>query len=237
MSRRRLLIGGGGMVGAAALVMAALIAIQLLRSDDPGLAEEAPAIGTTGAGAPFAAAGVRHYVVDAAASSAKYVVREKLRNLPVSTNAVGETSAISGDLYLTDTGPAPSPASRFRVDLRTLRSDESRRDSYIRDNTLQAGLFPSAEFTIESVTGYPAASAEGTEFAASLVGSMTIHNVTKPLTWQVKARRQGDTLTATADSDFKMTDFGITPPDVVLAKAEDGVHLQVVLVARLRAGA
>jgi polyisoprenoid-binding protein YceI len=61
---------------------------------------------------------------------------------------------------------------------------------------------------------------------------MTIHGVTKPVTFDVKARRSGDALSAIADTDFKMTDFGMTPPRVPIATSEDGVHVQVVLVAR-----
>ena len=46
----------------------------------------------------------------------------------------------------------------------------------------------------------------------------------------------GDTLSAIADTDFKMTDFGITPPDVSLAKSENGVHLQIRILAKLAPG-
>ena len=48
---KRWLIFGGGAIGLVAVAIVALIVIQLLRSDDPKLATEAPRIDTPVAGA------------------------------------------------------------------------------------------------------------------------------------------------------------------------------------------
>ncbi len=245
MTSKRLLLFGGVAIFAVLAAVVTAVAVQTLRSDDVNLETSAPAI-TAQPGAastsPTAtaasgqtaqpAAGVFHFVVDPSGSKATYVVREKLAALPVDSNAVGATSTLSGDIYLTKDGLHTGQKSSFKVDLRTLRSDESRRDNFITSNTLQANRFPFAEFVVDSVTGWPADYVDGTEVTLKLTGSMTIKGITKPVSWDVKARRQGDTLTAIADTSFKMTDFGITPPDVGIAKAQDGVQLQIVLVAK-----
>ena len=119
------------------------------------------------------------------------------------------------------------------MDLRTLKTDEGLRDRFVRDQTLQTGRFPFAEFVITGITPFPANYVDGTEVSVNITGNMTIHGVTKPLTFTSKARRAGGALTGIADVDFKMSDFNITPPNVQLAKSEDGVHLQIVLVAKL----
>jgi polyisoprenoid-binding protein YceI len=233
----------------AVLGVGAVIGIQLLRSDDPNLATEAPEIPTSSspaaaatgtvptptAGASSATAGVMRFVIDPAQSSAKYVVRETLRGLE--TNAVGETRDganpdVSGEIYLTREGLHTAQPSTFRVDLRTIASDESMRDNFVRQNTLRTNQFPFAEFTVKSVTGFPSSYTENAQVQLTLSGDMTIRGVTKPVTFTVLARQAGDTLTATADADFKMTDFGITPPEVPFAKARDEIHIQVVLVAK-----
>lgn len=238
MKRKHYLILSGAGLLAVVAALATAVAVQTLRSDDVDLEESAPAIPRQDAsaaasqGAPSDQAGVLRFVVDASGSKATYVVREKLAALPVESNAVGETGQISGEIYLTSDGLHPGQKSTFRVDLRTLRSDESRRDNFIRSNTLRANQFPFAEFVVESVNGWPSNYVDGTEVVLQVSGSMTIKGITRPLTFDVKARRQGDTLTAIADAEFKMTDFGITPPDVALAKAQDGVRLQVVLLAK-----
>jgi polyisoprenoid-binding protein YceI len=214
-----------------------VVVVQLLRSDEADLKTSAPEIPTQAASSPVSgtggqAPGVFRFVVDPAASKVTYVVREKLAALPVESDAVGTTSQISGEIHLTREGLAAGETSAFRVDLRTLRSDESRRDNYITTNTLRANQFPFAEFVVESVSGWPANYVDGTEVSLDLTGNLTIRGVTKPVTWQVKARRQGGVLTAIADTTIKMSDFGITPPDVGIAKAQDSVRLQLELLAR-----
>jgi polyisoprenoid-binding protein YceI len=238
---RKLVYLAGGLAALAVIAVAAAVGITYLRSDDPNLATEAPQLptSTAGAGADVpptgggsnAAAGTLRFVIDPAQSSAKYVVQETLRGLEAT--AVGQTNAISGEIYLSRAGLAATP-STIRVDLSMLRSDESMRDNFIRTNTLQANQPQNrfAEFTIGSVTGFPPNYVEGQEVTLSLTGTMTIRGIAKPVTWQVKARQAGDLLSATADADFNMTDFGITPPSVPVARARDSVHVQVVFVAK-----
>jgi polyisoprenoid-binding protein YceI len=237
--KKPVVIAGAAIAAVAAVVVGAIV-VWTLRSDDPNLLTEAPAIPTatsggadvapTAAGATNLPAGVRRFVVASGESSAKYVVEETLRGLPAT--AVGTTTDVTGELYLSKDGLYKDLPSKFKVDLRTLKTDESMRDNYVRQNVLRTGQFPFAEFAIESVSGFPATYSEGSEVTLTLIGTMTIKGQTKPVTFTVKARQAGNTLTATADTQFNMTDFGIQPPEVVLAKAKDGVVLQVVLIAR-----
>jgi polyisoprenoid-binding protein YceI len=230
---KRFLIIFGAALALVVIGVTALLAIQLLRSDNPDLATEAPALpaSATLPGPDTApATGIFHFVIDPAQSSVKYVVKETLRGLETTT--VGQTSTISGEIYLTRAGLATDRPSKFQVDLRTLRSDESQRDSYLRSNVLLTAKYPFADFVVEQLTNFPTGSVEGQQVQLQLTGSMTMHGVTKPLTFSVLARQAGDTLTATADTDFNMTDFSIFPPNVLVAKAQNAVHLQVILVAK-----
>jgi len=259
--RRRLIILAGSLVVLAIVAVVALVIIEKARSDDPGLRTSAPEIPTAIAGAdvpatlrpattttavtagtgtatpstastPAPSNAAFHFVIDSTQSSAKYVVTEKLARLPVESDAVGTTSDVTGDIFLTPSGLAPGSKSSFKVDLRTLKTDESLRDRFVRDNTLQTSQFPFAEYEITSITGLPANYSENTEVPVTITGNMTIHGVTKPMTFTSKARRAGTDLTGIADVDFKMSDFGIAPPSVPIAKAHDEIHVQVVIVAR-----
>jgi polyisoprenoid-binding protein YceI len=215
----------------AVVAVVVVAAVWLWRSDDPDLATQAPAIPTTTSEvAADAPAGVRKFVIEPAESSAKYVVEETLRGL--NSNTVGTTSAITGEIHLTREGLHKEAASRFVVDLSTLKSDEGMRDNYIKQNTLQTARFPNAEFVIESIEGFPGNYTENSEVQLTLRGTLTLKSVAKPVAWTVLARQSGNTLTATADTDIKFTEFDMTPPSVPLATARDGIHLQVVLVAR-----
>ena len=254
---RKLVYIGGGLVVLGVLAVVALIAITLLRDDDPDLLTSAPEIptataaatrasstSTAGQNTPAAAAttqatpvtgipapGVFKFVIDQSGSEVKYVVREKLARLPVSSDAVGTTNQISGELFLNNQGLVAGQKSSFTVDLRTLKTDESLRDRFVSTNVLQTGRFPTAEFVAESITGFPANYVEGQEASMTLKGTLTIHGVSKPVEWAVKARRSGGTLTGIADIDFNMSDYGITPPNVPTARSEDGVHLQITIKA------
>jgi len=236
--RKLTIIAGAVLVLFVAAVVAGLV-FWLARSDEVDLVTEAPAITSTPGQASATAApttdATLHFVVVPEESEATYVAREKLASLPLSSNAVGKTRAVSGDIFLTTEGLASEEPSAFRVDLSTLASDEGRRDNYIKQNTLQTDTFPFAEFAIDEVQGFPADYPEGEEVELTLTGRMTIRETQLPLTFQVKARQSGDTLTAVADTNFKMTDFGLDPPQLAFVSVEDGVQLQVVLVARLAA--
>ncbi len=249
MRRLVLLIAVVVLLGVAAV--GGGVAYFISRSDPVDLVTEAPPlpadstpVAAPGTGAPLspgdstpvaATDEVLHFVVVSEQSEASYIAREKLAFLPTTSEAVGRTNAISGDIYLTRQGLAPSPPSVVRVDLRTLRSDEARRDNYVRNNTLQADRFPYAEFVIERVEGFPLSYQEGEEVALKVVGTMTIRETSRPLTFDVRARYGGGTLTGVAHATFRLTDFGLSPPNIAgVVTVEDEMRLQVVLIARLQ---
>jgi polyisoprenoid-binding protein YceI len=247
MRLSRPLVIAGAAAGLIALAAVAVAVIWTLRSDDPNLLTEAPAIPTSAPAGVDASPteepatsqiiadvdlpeGVRRFVVAPGESSAKYVVEETLSGLPAT--AVGTTTDVTGEIYLTSAGLYDGLESKFLVDLSTLQTDESRRDNYVRSNVLQTSRYQYAEFVIESVEGFPAGYVEGEEASLTLTGTMTIKEVSLPMTFTVLARQAADTLTATADTQFNMSDFGIDPPQVALASAKDGVVLQIVIIAR-----
>jgi polyisoprenoid-binding protein YceI len=247
MKRPRPLVLAGAALAIVAVVVVGAAIVWTLRSDDPKLLTEAPAIPTRGAGVdesptqeaaePVASPvpvelpeGVRRFVVVSGDSTAKYVVEETLSGLPAT--AVGVTPDVTGEIYLTAEGLFEGFESKFMVDLSTLKTDESRRDNFVRQNVLQTSRFQFAEFILESIDGFPAGYVEGEEASLTLTGTMTIKDVSLPLTFSVLARQAEDTLTATADTQFLMSDFGIDPPQVPLAKAKDEVLLQIVIIAQ-----
>ena len=116
----------------------------------------------------------------------------------------------------------------MRVDLRTLTTDSSRRDNAIRSRWLESDTYPYADFVSTDALNLPAAYQDGQEVTFDLVGDMTIRDVTKSVTWQVKGVRNGTTVTGTATTVIAMSDFGIAPPNIAnMIKVEDAVTLEV----------
>ncbi len=64
-------------------------------------------------------------------SSASYRVREQLARLNFPNDAVGTTQTVTGRLHFSADGSIEADQSRLRIDLRTLKSDEQRRDAYL----------------------------------------------------------------------------------------------------------
>lgn len=163
-------------------------------------------------------------------SSATYRVREQLVELPLPSDAVGRTQAISGQLAIRHDGTIVSESSKITVDLRTLRSDRPLRDNFLRQNTLRTA--PAAEFVPTDAPGLPRPLPLAGEASFQLTGRMAINRVERPLTFDLQAKLEGDTLTGTATTQFKMTDFNIQPPRVpVVVSVQDEVRLEIMLTA------
>lgn len=145
-------------------------------------------------------------------SVARYRAQEELANQGAN-EAVGQTNSIVGQIYVDQDG-MPLACSRWDVDLRTLTSDESRRDNFLRGNTLQTDTYPVATFVLTSVEGLDGPLQDGQETSFSLVGNLTMHGVTKLVRWNVTAKLDGDTLTGSGSTTFDMADYNIEEPRV-----------------------
>jgi polyisoprenoid-binding protein YceI len=242
----RLLVGGV-LVVVAALAIAAASWWFLIREDNE-LATNAPDIpadlveGTRTDGetpvtdeTPVHSEGAQAFTIISERSEAAYFADEQLASLPLPSTAKGATQDITGTFYLTEDGLDldPSRASTFTVDLTTITSDKDMRDRRVQNDALQTNQFPTATFTATSVTGYDPAISAGEEQTLQLTGTMDLHGVQKEITWEVKARREGDVITALATVNFPYSDFSITPPNIAgFVSVEDDVTLQVQIVAQ-----
>ena len=145
-------------------------------------------------------------------SEARYRAQEELAGQGAN-EAVGATNAIIGTILLGADG-LPLECSRFDVDLRTLQSDEARRDNFLYNNTLQTEQFPLATFVLTAVEGLDGPLPDGEETTFTLIGNLTVHGVTKLVAWETTVTRDGDTIRGSAATEFAMPDFAIDPPIV-----------------------
>lgn len=166
------------------------------------------------------------YAIVGEESAARYISEEEISGVGANT-AIGETQAIIGTI-LFDESNVPLACSRFDVDLRTLQSDEARRDNYLYENTLETETFPLATFVLAEVQGLESGLAEGEATTLSLVGDLTLHGVTLPATWEAEVTLEGDTLTGTARTSFNMTDYNMEEPVVgPIVSVDQTVELEV----------
>ena len=165
-----------------------------------------------------------------AQSEAAYFAREKFVERPAPNDAIGRTTDVSGEIVLERPGALRGRVLNMRVDLRTIASDSGRRDNYVRQNVLETDRFPYAEFSSTELAG-PESYAEGEEATFRLPGTMKIRDQERPVTWDVQAKLDGTTLTGTATTRIRLTDFGIEPPRLAILSVEDEMRWEVRITA------
>jgi polyisoprenoid-binding protein YceI len=199
----------------------------------------APTLAPTATQPPTAAAtaaqGVR-LVVEGSQSEARYRAREQLlgRNLP--SDAIGTSKTVSGRIVLGASGEPLPEQSQISVDLTALQSDERRRDNFIKQDTLQTSRFPSATFVAREVEGLPTPIPTSGDATFKLSGELTVHGVTRPVTWQVTATFSDTAVSGTATTKVNISDFGMTPPKAgPVLSIEDELTLELAFAANREA--
>ncbi len=179
--------------------------------------------------APPETSGQLRLVLAAEGNEARYRVQEQLANLSLPSDAVGVTSAITGRLVVNADGTLARDESKFVVDLTTLKSDQSRRDNFIKNNTLETRQYPTAEFAPTEALGLPSPLPTSGSVTFQLVGDLTVHGVTRPTTWEVTAQIvDGPALAGSATTSFTFADFGMTAPRVsVVLSVEETIKLEL----------
>lgn len=147
-------------------------------------------------------------------NAARYRVREQLVGLQFPNDAVGETEAIEGVLVLEADGSVVREESRFEVDLTTLKSDRSRRDGYVRRNTLKTEEFPKAVFIPTAIHGLPTPLPTEGDLVLRMEGELTLKGVTRTVTWDVTLRADGGEFTGRAATIFDFKTFELEIPRV-----------------------
>jgi polyisoprenoid-binding protein YceI len=204
-----------------------------LSTATPGSAASQPTVSTRSITGSSTARDAVKLVVDSSASKASYRAREQLVGRSLPSEAVGTSSSVSGSLVLTADGSVLADQSTITVDLTRLQSDESRRDNWIKGNTLQTSRFPTATFVARQVQGLPAPLPTSGEATFQLLGDLTVHGVTNPVTWQVTAQFANSTVSGNATTGVKITDFGMTPPKVgPVLSIDDGLNLELAFTAK-----
>ena len=243
---RNILVGGA--IAVAVIIAAGAAGWYFFIREDAELATNAPAIpsdlktpsaaSTQGAGATPStgtSGGGTTSVIIPERSEAAYFADEKLASLPLPSTAKGSTKDISGQFVLTPDGTgfdASQPAT-FTVNLKTLKSDKDMRDSRVQNQGLQTSQYPTAIFTATSVSGYDPSIPAGEEQTLQLTGTLDLHGVQKEVTWDVKARKDGNVITALATTKFPFSDFNIPVLNIAgFVSVQDDVTLQVQVVAQ-----
>jgi len=162
-------------------------------------------------------------------SSATYRVTEQLAGISFPNDAEGTTPTVAGTLVIAADGSI-APGSKLTIDLRNLKSDQDQRDGYVKNRTLEVEKFPLAEFVPTKMQGLPVMIPTQGQTGFQLTGNMTIHGVTKEVTFQgIATFGRDSTVAGRGKTSFNFGTFGLTKPTLArLVSVEDKIDLEVV---------
>lgn len=260
MTRRRLLIGGGAATVAIIALLIFLLWWFVLRDDapaavnlpaavssieddatataEPATATEAspddtatatptPTAASPDAGADAATLDGVWTLAERGESFAGYRVEEELATIGYK-EAVGRTSGIEASVTIAGGELA---AATITVDLRGLRSDDSRRDGALRRQALETDAFPTATFALEGPLAIPAGLAAGEAIAMSASGAFTLHGVTRAVAIPLEAELANGLLVVVGSLPVLFADYDIDQPrSPILVSIEDNGVMEFQLV-------
>ncbi|WP_234735704.1 YceI family protein [Tellurirhabdus bombi] len=113
------------------------------------------------------------------------------------------------------------------VKVASFDSQNSNRDSHALEST-EALKYPNITFSSQDIQ-------PGDGNTLTIRGNMTFHNVTRPMTIQATRKEASGKLTIDGNFDFKLTDFKIEKPSLMMVPVEDEVKMRFVFVFKMPA--
>jgi len=204
----------------ALLIVAAVIGIGLVgqgdaESGDLSLPERVVTVTGTH---------VLNYLVSEG-SEITFTVGEQLSRLPLPSDAVVRTNALSGRLNF------DGQSSEVEVNLLTLSSDQDFRDRYMRGRMFNDS--PVAVFTVNDLSDLPNEFFSGETYNRQVTGILNINGIDVPLTFDLEIRNDGDVLNVLGRTVFTWDQLQMPVPAVprIVVSVEDEVSVQLLLVA------
>ena len=167
------------------------------------------------------------YIVAPDGNEARYRVREQLAGFDLPKDAIGATKDIKGRIVVGSDGKVVKESSKVIIELSSLKSDQGRRDNFLRRSTLETSKYPQAELVPVALEGLLMPIAPGSSQTFSVRGDLTVRGATHPTIWQVTARSEGNGIVGTATTAFTFKDFGLEQPKVpVVLSVADTIRLE-----------
>ena len=158
-------------------------------------------------------------------STVGYRVKEVL--FGQSTEGVGRTSDVTGSLTIV--GSTVSAVS-LTADMTTVTSDKSQRDGQFQGRIMETSTFPTATFKLTTPIALGSVPADGVIISTRATGDLTLHGVTKRVTFTLKAVRAGSSIKVNGSIPVVFADYDIDNPSGGPATTEDNGTIEFLVV-------
>lgn len=151
----------------------------------------------------------------------------------IRTTVVGSTNQVAGELAINYKDLSTTQAGVILINARTLATDNQFRNRAINSQILETTTYEFITFTPTAVNGLPDSVEIGGTVEFTMVGELTIRDVTTEVTFTVTATAVSATqISGTAVATVLRSDYGLTIPSVPnVANVEDEVDLYIDFVA------
>jgi polyisoprenoid-binding protein YceI len=166
------------------------------------------------------------WVVRRSDSIVGFRAREKYLSLPVPSEVVGRTSVVSGTM---ETRGGAIVATRVVVDMRTLKTNDPRRDETLRSS--RGPLWdkhPYGRFTLGSQPVRLGRPSSGSVVDVVAPGTLRIHDVDQRVEFPLQVQLSDGRFQVVGRLRTTMTSFGFDPPSVAgLTTVRNGVTIEI----------
>ena len=166
-------------------------------------------------------------------SEARYEIDEILRGEPF--RVVGRTDQVAGDIILDFADASASQVGVIRINVRTLMTDEERRDRATRSRILQSAedAYEFVDFTPTALEGLPNSVSVGDTATFTIVGDLKIREITAEARFEATVNVVAeDRLEGTAEATVLRSTYDLIIPNVpFVADVSDEVLLGIEFVA------
>ena len=160
-----------------------------------------------------------------------YRIGETFADIGTAT-AVGRTSELSAEL---DFDGARITRVVITADLRTLRSDQSRRDQALRNRGLETDTYPTATFTLSEPIAIDEAALSGGLIEQSVRGTLELHGVANEVEIALTGQLVDGLAVIVGSSEIALADYEIVPPTnfrVISIEDSGTMEFQIILARR-----
>jgi polyisoprenoid-binding protein YceI len=139
---------------------------------------------------------------------------------------VGRTTAVTGDLTIDGT---TARSASFTADLTQLASGSGNRDNQVQGRILNTAQFPNATFKLTKPIALASIPADLVEISERATGDLMVHGTTQSVTFDLKARRNGDTIEVNGSIPITWSDYNIDSPSGGPAQVEDSGQMEFLI--------
>lgn len=191
---------------------------------DPSVTTQATTATTAAPAAP-ASAGASGSYKPTSDSIVGYRVNEVL--FGQKNEAVGRTNKVTGSLTIDG---ATVSAVDLSVDMKSVSSDNGQRDGQFQGRIMATSTYPTATFKLTQPITLSSVPTDSSVVDAKATGDLTLHGVTKSVTFDLKAQRDGSNIKVNGTIPVVFADYRIANPSAGPATTEDHGVLEFVVV-------